>query len=570
MTRAETLQKLRQQPDLSVLIVGGGINGIGLFWDLALQGLDVLLVERADFGGGTSAASTRIIHGGLRYLENAEFRLVRESVNERNRLLQNAPHYVRPLPITIPIDDWASGMIHTVRKFLGFDSKAGSRGALVFKAGLTMYDIYAGPNSPMPRHSFAMRDAALAKRKELRTNIVATATYYDARISYPERLCLELIMDAEAASDKVHALNYLGVVGAEGDTVKLRDELTGDEVQIKPTVVVNATGAWIDFTNQAMTRPSQMIGGTKGSHLVVDHAGLYEATKGEMLYFANDDGRICIFYPFYDKVIVGSTDIPVGDPDSAVCDTDETDYLLKSVTQVFPDIKLERSDVVFQFCGVRPLPRSDASTTGQISRDHSSPLIPPGDGIDFPIYSLVGGKWTTFRAFAEQMSAKLLPLFDKQRTVRTEDLSIGGGKDYPRTESAVKHWLEDLHAKTDIEIDRLALLLDHYGTRGRDIALFMAEKPDRVLTHHDGYTEREIIFLIQNERVEHLEDIILRRTLIGMLGETTLPLLQELADIMMDEMGWSAERRDAEIQRARDVLLRRHQVELNQTEAAGS
>src|SRR5208337_974317 len=166
---------LRNRPTVSVLIVGGGINGIGLLRELALQGIDVLLVDKSDFCAGTSAAPTRVIHGGLRYLENAEFRLVRESLRERNRLLRNAPHYVKPLPTTIPIFSWTSGMVTGIRNLLNWPTRPGDRGAIVIKAGLTMYDFLAGSKSPLPRHRLRSRRAALALRPALNPAVVCTA-----------------------------------------------------------------------------------------------------------------------------------------------------------------------------------------------------------------------------------------------------------------------------------------------------------------------------------------------------------------------------------------------------------
>jgi glycerol-3-phosphate dehydrogenase len=188
----------------------------------------------------------------------------------------------------------------------------------------------------------------------------------------------------------------------------LRDEVSGETCEVRPRIVVNATGPWIDFTNRGLGRESRFIGGTKGSHIVLDHPELVKATGEGMIYFVNRDGRICIFYAVEDRVIAGATDIPEEDPE-AVCDEAEVDYILEAMRLAFPSIRVDRSHVVFRFCGVRPLPRSDALTPGQISRDHSYPVLPPGNGIDFPIYSLVGGKWTTFRALAEQVANEILP-----------------------------------------------------------------------------------------------------------------------------------------------------------------
>ena len=418
---------LKDHPNVSVLIVGGGINGIGCFNELALQGIDVLLVEKSDFCAGTSAAMTRVIHGGLRYLENAEFRLVRESLRERNRLFRNAPHYVKPLPTTIPIFNWTSGMVPAVRNLLRWPTKPGDRGALVIKTGLTLYDLLAGRRSPLPRHKFRSRREALALRPSLNPGIICTATYYDARITYPERLCLELVQDAEAACPHAHALNYVRLQSASGGNVVLRDELSGETCTLRPKIVVNAAGAWIDGVNRDIGRASQFIGGTKGSHIVLDHPELVRQTGDDMIYFVNRDGRICIFYAVQGRIVAGATDIPTDNPDAA-CDDSEMDYILRAMQQAFPAIRIDRSHVVFRFCGVRPLPRSNALTPGQISRDHSFPVLPPGNGIDFPIYSLVGGKWTTFRALAEQVCDQFLRVLARPRLRSSAHLPIGGGK----------------------------------------------------------------------------------------------------------------------------------------------
>jgi glycerol-3-phosphate dehydrogenase len=541
---------LQQHPDVSALIVGGGINGIGLLRELALQGVDVLLVDKSDFCARTSAAMTRIIHGGLRYLENAEFRLVREALRERNLLLGNAPHYVRPLPTTIPIFNWMSGIIPAIRNFLGWPAKPGNRGALLIKTGLVMYDFLAGRQSPMPRHRFRSRRAALALRPALNPAVICTATYYDARITYPERLCLELVQDAEAACPEARALNYVRVEGAAGGAVLLRDEVSGQTCEVRPRLVVNATGASIDFTNRELGHESRFIGGTKGSHVVLDHPELAKATGDDMIYFVNRDGRICIFYVVDGKVMAGATDVPTEDPD-AVCDEAEVDYILEAMRMAFPSIRVDRSHVVFRLCGVRPLPRSDALTPGQISRDHSFPRLAPASGAGFPIYSLVGGKWTSFRALAEQVADEVLRVLGRPRLRDTAHLPIGGGRDYPR-----------LQEHAGLSEQRLATLLNRYGTGADKIADYMQAGPDAPLSNHPGYSRREIEFMARYERVVHMDDLILRRALMGILGEVTLPLLEELAAIMAPVLGWSQRDAQAEVERTAELLHRVHGVML--------
>jgi glycerol-3-phosphate dehydrogenase len=539
---------LRNHADVSVLIVGGGINGIGLLAELALQGIDVLLVDKSDFCAGTSSSMTRIIHGGLRYLENAEFRLVRESLRERNRLLKNAPHYVKPLPTTIPIFTWTSGIVPAIRNLLGWPAQPGDRGALLIKTGLMVYDFLAGRESPLPRHRFRFRRAALELRPALNPEVICTATYYDAKITYPERLCLELVQDAEAACGGARALNYVRPESAAGGAVVLRDEVSGETCEVRPRIVVNATGPWIDFTNRGLGRESGFIGGTKGSHVVLDHPELVKATGDEMIYFVNRDGRICIFYAVQGKIIAGATDIPEEDPD-ALCDEAEVEYILEAMRMAFPSIRVDRSHVVFRFCGVRPLPRSDALTPGQISRDHSYPALAPGNGIDFPIYSMVGGKWTTFRALAEQVCDEILGVLGRPRIRDSANLPIGGGKGYPRMPEG-----------TGLPHERLATLLERYGTGADRVAAYLQAGPDAPLDCHAGYSRREIEFMALHERVVHLDDLILRRTLMGLLGEVNGPLLEELAAIVSPILDWSERDAAAEVERTVQLLEKVHGV----------
>jgi glycerol-3-phosphate dehydrogenase len=267
-----------------------------------------------------------------------------------------------------------------------------------------------------------------------------------------------------------------------------------------------------------------------------------------MIYFVNRDGRICIFYAVEGKIIAGATDIPEEDPD-AVCDEGEVDYILDAMRMAFPSIPVERSQVVFRFCGVRPLPRSEALTPGQISRDHSYPVLPPGNGVDFPIYSLVGGKWTTFRALAEQVSGEILRVLGRPRIRDSANLPIGGGKGYPR-----------LPEGTGLPQERLATLLERYGTGADQVAAYMEAGGDAALANHAGYSRREIEFIARHERVVHLDDLILRRTLMGLLGEVNGPLLEELAGIVAPILGWSKQHAAGEVERTIQLLEKVHGV----------
>lgn len=557
MHRNEILQTLKTHPDMDVLVIGGGVNGIGTFRDLALQGVRVLLVEKSDFCSGASAASSHMLHGGLRYLENAEFRLVREALHERNLLLKNAPHYAKPLPTTIPIFRRFSGLFNAPLKFLGLLNRPAERGAIVIKLGLMMYDAFTGPQQTMPFHKVRGRAASLRDFPQLNPDIIATATYYDAWMPCPERLCMEMILDAEEASDRAHALNYMSVSAGAGDTVTLNDELTGETYPVKPKVVINAAGPWIDFVNKALKQPTRFIGGTKGSHLMIDHPELYAATGGHEIFFENKDGRIVLIFPYMNRVMVGSTDIRVDEPE-AICTDDEIAYLLGLVSHVFPTIKVERSHIVFRFCGVRPLPASDASRTGAISRDHSIQTLPADSGLKFPVYSLIGGKWTTFRAFSEQATDITLKDLKRSRKVSTTYLPIGGGENYPPDEGAKALWLKNLQQQTELTSDHLQMLFERYGTYAARVAAFISAGHDAPLQTIQGYTRREITFLTLHEKVETTADILLRRTLAGICGEVNPAVIQEIAGIVGSAREWSDEQIQQDIERTAALFRQRH------------
>lgn len=563
LTRTELLQTIADHPEVSVLIVGGGINGIGTYRDLALQGVDVLLVERADFCSGASAASSHMVHGGIRYLENGEFRLVREAVHERNRLLQNAPHLVKPLPTTIPIFHWFSGMLNAPLKFLNLLNRPSERGGVVIKLGLMMYDAYTAAQGTVPKHKVLNREKSLEKYPKLNPEIVSTATYYDAMMPSPERICMDLLNDVRQQAPQAKAINYVRVGQAQGDSVTLHDELGGDSLVVRPQLVINAAGPWIDFANADMGRQTNMIGGTKGSHLVLDHPELRAAIGEREFFFENDDGRIVLIYPLLNRVMVGTSDIRLQNPDMAVCTEAEIGYFLEMIKRVFPSIDVTPADIVFTFSGVRPLPASDANTTGQISRDHSIEVLPPANGVNFPVYNLVGGKWTTFRAFSEQTADKALTFLNKPRLTSTADMPIGGGKSYPRDKDERWRWFHMRARETGLAFEHIKQLFARYGTRVTEIAAFMGAGKDQPLRHHPEYTQREIIYLVQHEQAVHVDDVLLRRTLIGMMGETTAELVQELADVMGGALGWSEAEKVAEVKRTLDIFAQKHLVQLS-------
>jgi glycerol-3-phosphate dehydrogenase len=563
MNRNEILFALKHKPNISVLIVGGGINGIGTFRDLALNGVDALLVEKGDFCSGASSASSHMAHGGIRYLENGEFRLVREAVQERNRLLQNAPHVVKPLPTAIPIFKRFSGLLNAPLKFFGMLDKPTERGSLIIKLGLMIYDAYTGKQGTVPKHQFLSRKNSLAKWKQLNPEIVNTAVYYDGAILQPERLAIELILDAEAENPNARALNYVSMVGGSEDTIILRDELTDENYDVRPQLVINAAGPWIDFTNRKLGLSTRFIGGTKGSHIIVRHAELRKIIGDHEFFFENEDGRIVLIYPFFDHVLIGTSDIPIEHPEEARCTDEEIDYFLTLTRRIFPGLSLTRENIVFQFSGVRPLPHSGAKTVSQISRDHSIEVL-SGDwtNLRFPVYSLVGGKWTTFRAFSEQVTDKALAFLGLARQKDTRSLQIGGGRGYPIEPDEMQRQIESLSAWTGVSRERLKTLFERYGTRAESIATYMNGGTDFIINTLPDFTLREIIFLVQHEKICHLDDFVLRRSMLAMLGRVTREMIEELARILGNAIGWNAEQKEAEVARTLSILEDRHGVRL--------
>ena len=550
---------LTEHPHSQVLVIGGGINGAATFRDLALQGINVTLIERGDYMSGASAASSHMIHGGIRYLENGEFRLVREAVQERNRLLKTAPHYVKPLQTTIPIFSTFSGITAAPLRFLTHkQSTTTERGALLIKVGLVLYDSFSRDGGNVPRHQFHGRRKSLADQPSLNPNLKYTATYYDAAMNNPERLGLDVLLDGVVAGGR--SANYVEAVGAaksaEGTGgVLVRDRLSGEEFVLTADVIVNTTGPWTDLTNDALGTPTTFMGGTKGSHIVLDNPALLAATKGRELFFENDDGRIVLICPIKGRVLVGTTDVDADPRDPMIETDDDTEYFFKLVSHIFPDVAIDRSQIIFTYAGIRPLPRHDDETPGFVSRDYR---IEKGSFGGSPLLSLVGGKWTTFRAFGEHMTNDVLALLKRERTTFTTTMAIGGGAGFPTSETARNAWIH-AHA-TDVNRSRVAQLLTRYGTRATDVIAAINADVDAPLTTTDLYTTAELGYLARSESVVHLDDVLLRRTDLAFTGAVTSELIEEFATVIGATLGWTTERRAHEIDATRSMLTTLHGI----------
>jgi glycerol-3-phosphate dehydrogenase len=351
-----------------LVVIGGGIIGCGIARDAALRGLHVALVEQRDFGGGTTAASTRIVHGGLRYLEMLDFRLVRLDLRERETLLRIAPHLVSPLEFVIPFF-------------------AGSRlSRLKLRAGLALYDALSYDKS-LPSHRLLSASRARALDRALaRDDVRGAATYFDARVDLPERLALENALDAERHGAAL--LNYCEATATlrEADTacgVRVQDALTGERGEIRGRVVVNATGAWVQHG----------IRKTKGVHIVCP-----PVSDRALVIFSGVDRRLMFAIPRAGQTWIGTTDTDYeGDPADARATRADVDYLLASVRHVFP--RLGINDVLFTTAGVRALVMQRGSASS-VSRMHKIVEDTPEPGV----VSVLGGKITGYRAIAEDVT----------------------------------------------------------------------------------------------------------------------------------------------------------------------
>src|ERR671913_102723 len=397
-----------------LILIGAGINGVGIARDATLRGLRVLLLDKGDVAGGTTSWSTRLIHGGLRYLEHGEIGLVRESLRERERLLRIAPHLVRPLPLLLPI------------------YRGDQRGQLLIRAGMVAYDVLSGGKS-LPGHRMLDRDAALARAPGLaEPGLRGAALYHDAQVEYPERLALENALDARAHGAEVRTYHHVAeillddgrVAGVSGD-----DVLTGEPFRYAAPVVVNVAGPWVDevLAGSSLEQRSRLIGGSKGSHIVVDP---FPGAPRDALYAeTRQDGRPFFIIPWNDLYLIGTTDIRYdGDLDKVMAEEWEIDLLLAETNRVIPTAKLTRECVRYTYAGVRPLPYAPGESEGSITRrhfllDHEASGGAPG------LISIVGGKLTTYRELAERcVDLVVRKLGRTALRSRTAEMPLPGGR----------------------------------------------------------------------------------------------------------------------------------------------
>ncbi|PYB71166.1 glycerol-3-phosphate dehydrogenase/oxidase [Rhizobium wuzhouense] len=561
--RDEVLQQLRTASSgaAHILIVGGGINGIGLYRDLALQDVPAILIDKGDFSSGTSAAPSRLIHGGLRYLETGEFELVRESVIERNHLIRNAPHLVKPIPVWVPAFSWFGGMLSAGLRFLKLKKTPGAKGILVVKLGLVFFDRFGRKNQTMPAHRLMSKRESKRRMPGLSDKVCAVAEYYDARLVHPERLVLELVKDAERDCPQSIALPYVSLDATHGSRVRLKDEISGETFTVEPQLVINCAGAWADEVDRRLHIEKRLIGGTRGSHLIMRRPDLARQLGNGMLYFETKDFRACLVYALdTDNILLGTTDIRVTGPEEARCSDEEIDYLFDVLEQVLPGAKASRDEIVFAYSGIRPLPWSGDAATGSISRDHALHAFEPEPNRPFPVLTLVGGKWTTYRACAEQICDTILKRIGMVRRKTTLSQPIGGGRQFETDKKGLVQAIKEIVLASGLPTDIAATLYRRYGTEAQMVAAMMAGSGAKIADSGDLYAKDEIRWILRHERVTRLADIVLRRTLLPFENAITPAVIDGIATAAAGELGWSDVRRAEEIAHTTSLLTQHYRV----------
>lgn len=524
---------------VDALVVGGGVNGVAVLRELALNNVSAVLVEQGDFCAGASGVSTRMAHGGLRYLENREFSLVAESAKERNLLLKNAPHLTAPLQIILPLEALAKDFFGSALNFLGIGKRRVRSNFLSIKLALSIYEFFGRVHRSLPRHSVNVGRSKLPMG--LASRFRAHATYFDGRFCNPEGLVFEMLEEAVTGSDAFAALNYVGWAAMPDGSITITDTVTGEVFTVRPQIVINASGAWLDQVNGNLGVATDFVTAVKGTHIVVRNERLLERLKGRAFYFDDGSGRMVICCPLEKTVLMGTTEIAESDPSKLTVEEDEIDYLLTALSGLFDDIPIERGDIISAITGARPLKKAVGDDIYSANRGHAIHCTTP-EHKHFKILSMVGGKWTTFRLFAEQAVDRVLLELERTRLVSTEDRTYRGT--LPGSSRSLLDGMDDQSKR----------LIDRYGNVGFDVAEHCALADDANLASLPTYTEREISWLVLNRGALYLDDVVLRRTQIALDGLASDDVLQEIADILGRVLGRSQLWISNEVARCKQLL----------------
>ena len=513
------------QPDhFHVIVIGAGINGAGIARDAAMRGLKVCLLDKSDIGSGSSSVSTRLIHGGLRYLEHFEFGLVRESLRERETLLRIAPHLVKPVTLLIPI------------------YKGAKRGPFQIRAGMILYDLLSY-DKELPRHRIVSRRQALELAPGLNQDgLLSAAVYYDAQVEFAERLVLENVLSAQESGAVVFTYaRVTRLLTQNGRATGVEFTTDGGRRTLTADFIINAAGPWVDELLRTTSSSNRLIGATKGSHIVVapfpqspDLATYAEAQSG---------GRPFFVIPWNGNYLIGTTDIHFnGNLDEVSIGEPEIQYLLAETNHLFPHAQLTRRDVLYMYSGLRPLPFTDVADEQKITRRH---FIRQHQQFS-NVVSVVGGKLTTYRSLAEECVNLAFSKLGKSppRSV-TAHTPLPGGKEF-------KTFAADFVANSTYSSAVNERLLRVYGTRANEVVETCRRAPllSRPLSSSDVLAG-EIVFAFERELAQTVGDCLLRRTMAGFNSDLGIGLDNEAASIGAKFLGWTNDRARSEVEEYR-------------------
>ncbi|MCZ7417148.1 MULTISPECIES: glycerol-3-phosphate dehydrogenase/oxidase [unclassified Streptomyces] len=523
--RAESLARMAER-ELDVLVVGGGIVGAGAALDAATRGLSTGIIEARDWASGTSSRSSKLIHGGLRYLEMLDFALVREALKERGLLLERiAPHLVKPVPFLYPLqhkgwERWYAG------------------------SGVALYDamsVSSGRGRGLPLHRHLSRRRALRAAPCLRKDaLVGALQYYDAQVD-DARYVTELVRTA--ASYGALAANRARVVGflREGERVvgaRVRDAEQGGEFEVRAQQVINATGVWTDDTQGLIAERGQFhVRASKGIHLVVPRDRVNSAT-GLIL---RTEKSVLFVIPWGRHWIVGTTDTRWElDKAHPAASSADIDYLLERVNTVL-STPLTRDDVEGVYAGLRPLLAGESEATSKLSREHTVAHPVPG------MVVIAGGKYTTYRVMAKDAVDEAVRGLDHRvADCCTEDVPLAGAEGYHARWNARAR----MAARAGLHVARVEHLLNRYGTLAEEILDLIAADPrlGEPLPAADDYLKAEVVYACSHEGARHLDDVLTRRTRISIeTFDRGTRSARECAELMAEVLGWDAEHVEREV-----------------------
>jgi len=539
-TRREMWDRLGAE--VNVLVVGGGITGSGIARDAARRGLSVALVDMGDIASGTSSRSSKLVHGGLRYLEHYEFSLVFEAVSERRIVMDLAPHLVNPLGFIFPVYE-------------------GSRHKLwLLNAGMWLYDGLSLFRSPKIHRKLKPSDVAKIEPAVRQEGLRGAPLYYDCSTD-DARLTLETALDAAAEGAAIVPWCRLqGFLHEDNGRICgaiVKDVLTGELKEITAHVVINATGPWTDRTLALGKHPGagNLLRPTKGVHIVLDFARL--PLNHAVVCMHPDDHRVLFAIPWGDRTYIGTTDTDFeGDPASVRATGDDVDYLVDAANANFPDHELSRAHVIATWAGIRPLiaPPSEAPDVAEsaVSREHH--IVVGQDGL----VTIAGGKLTTYRRMAAEVvdtAARLLQLSGRVRgevpASSTDKAPLPGGVGWPEDDDHERVAEQVLEAGAPhVPQDVARHLGDTYGMRALEIAALCREDPALATRLVDGRPEivAQVDWAVEQELAATLTDAMCRRTqLFYRDPDQGLGAAPRIADRMAKLLGWDAATREAQL-----------------------